>query len=225
MTQYSTRQNAVLLLVACSAFLGGCLSEEEDGNASGLVGNDPVGQNNPPSISGSPQTAVMMGDDYSFTPTASDPEGDTLSFSVDNLPSWAEFDSAEGTISGQPSLADVGVYALIQVSVSDGTNSVNLPGFDITVTQAALGSMTLSWTPPTENTDGSTLTDLSGYCIYYGVSEGNYPNRVEVDTAGISSYVVESLIPDTYYVVATSVNSDGVESAYSNVAIITVEGT
>ena len=30
------------------------------------------------------------------------------------------------------------------------------------------GTVTLSWTPPTQNVDGSYLTDLAGYNIYYG---------------------------------------------------------
>ena len=44
----------------------------------------------------------------------------------------------------------------------------SLPAFSITVTQVGLGSMSLSWTPPTQNTDGSALTDLAGYKLYYG---------------------------------------------------------
>ena len=46
--------------------------------------------------------------------------------------------------------------------------------FHVEVTQSALGSMTLSWTAPTENTDGSQLNDLAGYKLYYGTSAGNY---------------------------------------------------
>jgi len=82
--------------------------------------------------------------------------------------------------------------------------------------------MTLSWTPPTQNSDGSVLTDLAGYNIYFGSSQGNYPNRVGIDNQSISTYVIENLLPDTYYVVATSLNSQGVESTYSNVAVKTV---
>ena len=82
--------------------------------------------------------------------------------------------------------------------------------------------MTPSWTAPAQNTGGTTLTDLAGYRLYYEISEANYPNRVENDTAGLTTYVVDNLAPATYYVVATSVNATGVESAYSNVAVKTV---
>ena len=71
--------------------------------------------------------------------------------------------------------------------------------------------------------DGTVLTDLAGYRIYYGLSEGYYPNRIDIDTPGIAAYVVENLVPQTYYFVATSVNSAGAESIFSNVAVKTVE--
>lgn len=211
---------AISAIIFSAATLSGCLSKEE--SDSGTADGTEQTQNNPPTISGSPLMAVTIGDSYSFTPTASDVDGDSLTFSVQNLPSWATFDTVTGEISGQPSLADVNEFQGIIISVSDGVDSAELPAYSIIVSQAALGSMTISWTPPTENTDGTVLTDLAGYRIYYGRSEGSYTNRIDIDTAGIASYVVENLVPNTYYVVATSLNSTGVESAYSNVAIKTV---
>ena len=35
---------------------------------------------------------------------------------------------------------------------------------------AGSGSATLDWTPVTQNTDGTVLTDLAGYKVYYGTS-------------------------------------------------------
>ena len=82
--------------------------------------------------------------------------------------------------------------------------------------------MTLTWTAPTANTDGSPLTDLNGYRIYYGTSSGVYPNQVQVDNPGVTSFVIENLAPNTYYFVSTSINSVGVESEFSNEAITSV---
>lgn len=221
MTTGMRKRGATIAVLLAIATLAGCLTKE--GSDPGATGGGNQTQNNPPTISGIPQTAIMMGNTYSFKPTASDPDGDSLTFSVRNRPLWASFDSSTGQLSGQPSLSDVGVFQRIEISVSDGMATTSLPEYSITVSQVQLGSMTLSWTPPTQNTDGTVLTDLAGYRIYYGPSEGNYPNRVIIDTAGLASYVVENLVPDTYYVVATSVNAMGVESTYSNVAIKTVQ--
>jgi len=164
----------------------------------------------------------MIGDSYTFEPSASDPDGDPLTFSISNKPQWATFDSATGRLLGQVLLGDVGVYDKVRIAVSDGTRSTSLPDFSILVTDSALGSITLSWVAPTQNADGSLLTDLAGYNIYIGQSQGSYSNQARIDNPSISTYVVENLLPDTYYVVATSINSVGVESAYSNVAVKTV---
>jgi hypothetical protein len=84
----------------------------------------------------------------------------------------------------------------------------------------ASGAVTLSWQPPTQNADGTPLTDLAGYNIYVGTGSSNYDYRqVRVDNPGLSSYVVENLEPGTYYFAATSFNASGVESAFSGEAV------
>jgi hypothetical protein len=174
--------------------------------------------NSAPSISGTAPASVNVGGSYSFTPSASDPDDDTLSFSVSGLPVWAAFDNTNGQISGTPQSGDVGTYSNIVISVSDSELSASLAAFSITVDAVSLGSVTLSWTAPTENTDGTALIDLAGYKIYWGTSPGSYPNSLTIDNATVSTYVVDNLAPGTYEFVATSFNTAGVESSYSNAA-------
>jgi len=211
------------IVVLSALVAGGCLSSTSPGGSDATVENGGAsGSNNAPSISGPPASALMVGDNYSFTPTSSDLDGDPLTFSIINKPQWATFDSTTGRLSGQALLGDVGVYEKVRITVSDGTASKSLPDFSITVTNSALGSMTLSWAAPTQNSDGTPLTDLAGYKIYFGRSQNNYSNQVHIDNPSISTYMIENLVPDTYYVVATSLNGHGVESAYSNIAVKTV---
>jgi hypothetical protein len=99
----------------------------------------------------------MQGHAYSFTPSAHDPDGDALTFSIVNRPPWANFNTATGTLSGTPGAGDVGVFSGIVISVSDGEASVSLPSFSIEVVAVATGTATLSWQPPTEREDGSAL--------------------------------------------------------------------
>ena len=174
--------------------------------------------NAPPQISGSPATDVNVGQNYSFTPTASDPENDTLTFSVSGLPSWASFNTSTGQISGTPQSGDVGTYANIIISVSDGQASASLGSFSVTVQAISLGSVTLTWTAPTQNEDGTDLTDLDGYWIYWGTTPGTYPNSARIDNESVLMYVVDNLAPGTYEFVSTSFNTSGVESAFSNTA-------
>jgi hypothetical protein len=179
--------------------------------------------NRAPTISGTPPTQVNANSLYSFTPTASDPDGDTLTFSISGKPTWASFDTGTGELSGTLTDGDVGTYNDIIITVSDNSETADLATFSISVQAISLGSVTLDWTPPTENEDGTALTDLVGYTIYWRTTPGNYPNSVNIDNPGISSYVLENLAPGTYEFVATSHNSAGVESVYSNLATRVVD--
>ena len=214
-----------LIAAALLTLLAGCLSESTSETTPPDSSQGQPQGNSAPQIAGAPPNAVKTGDSYSFIPSASDPDGDALTFSIENKPGWASFDSATGRLSGQPLLGDIGMYSAISISVSDGQATAAMPAFSVEVTQTALGVMTLSWTPPTQNEDGSTLTDLAGYFIYYGESSGSYPNRIRIDNPSISTYVVENLLPRTYFIVATSFNSTGVESRYSGEAVKTIDPT
>lgn len=193
-----------------------------DGNATAALPGFSISVNAPantaPVISGSPVVSVKAGSAYSFRPTASDANGDTLTFAVANLPSWASFSASTGQISGTPTAANVGSYSNIVITVSDGRASATLPGFAITVTDVSIGNATLSWTPPTANTDGSTLTTLAGYRIHYGVSAGQLTQTIQVANAGVSTYVVPNLSPGTYYFAVRAYTTDGTESDNSNVS-------
>jgi len=155
---------------------------------------------------------VNQGEPYSFTPTASDADGDSLTFSIANQPVWAAFDASTGQLSGTPSASDVGTYAGIVISVSDGKATASLVPFGIAVVSTAAGSATLIWTPPTVNTDGSPITDLAGYVFYWGPSPGQYTHAVTENNPGLSSYVIGDLTPGTWYFVMTAINSFAEES-------------
>ena len=178
--------------------------------------------NNAPTISGSPASNAVIGSAYSFTPSAVDADGDTLTFSIANMPTWASFNSGTGELIGTPISGDEGTTSNIVISVSDNLASASLAAFSITVNENAIGVATLSWTPPTTNADGSALTDLAGFKIYRGTSQGIYPNVTTVADSGIATYVVENLPPGTHYFVITAYDTAGNESSYSNEASKTI---
>ncbi len=94
-----------------------------------------INTNDPAQISGTPANIAPEDSHYSFIPIASDIDiGDRLRFSIENRPRWAGFDTLTGALSGTPVNDDVGNYNNIVIGVSDGTQTVFLPPFDITVT-------------------------------------------------------------------------------------------
>jgi len=175
-----------------------------------------------PQIVGTPGTEVVAGQMYSFTPFASDADGDTLTFSITGKPGWAAFDATTGKLSGTPSAADIGSHEDVTISVSDGQSTTSLAQFAINVVQQANGSVTLAWAPPTQNTDGSPLTNLQGYKIHYGTQSHDYTSAVTIDNSGITRYVIENLASGTYYFAISAVSSTGTESDFSGEASKTI---
>lgn len=174
--------------------------------------------NRAPVLSGTPSTSVTAGNAYSFRPSGSDPDGRALIWSISNRPGWAAFNTTSGALTGTPSVSNVGTYSNIVISASDGTNRTALPAFNIGVNAAgsSSGSATLSWTPPTSNTNGSTLTNLAGYRIYYGTSPSSLTRTVQLSNSSLTRYVIGDLSAATWYFTIRAYTSSGLESANSN---------
>ena len=96
-------------------------------------------------ITGTPASTATVGSLYSFTPTASGGNGAARTFSIQNPPSWATFSSSTGQLSGTPAAANVGAFSNIIISVSNGTTTVALPSFTITVSAASTISFNGQW--------------------------------------------------------------------------------
>jgi hypothetical protein len=84
------------------------------------------------------------------------------------------------------------------------------------------GSATLDWTPPTQNSDGTSLTNLAGYTVYYGTSPSNLNQSVKLTNPGLTAYTVSNLAPGTWYFAIASYSSDGAESTPSGVISTTI---
>jgi len=206
------------LLVGATVLVSACLLLEGCGGGGGAdavtaaataSSNPTGGANSAPTISGSPATTATVGSAYSFQPTAS---GSGLTFSATNLPSWASINATTGLVSGTPASGNVGTSSNIVISVSNCTASASLAAFSIAVsaTLVATGRVTISWTAPTQNSDGTPLTNLSGYQIVYGQSQANLSQSVAVSDPTATTYTISNLASGTWYfgVVATTPTSD-----------------
>ena len=185
-----------------------------------------VNVNDAPSITGTSVSSVNAGSSYSFTPSASDVDGDTLTFSISNRPAWASFNSSTGRLSGTPSESNVGTYSNIVITVSDGTVSRSLAAFSLTVVSTAPANrdVTLNWVAPTTRANGDpiSLSEIASYRIHYGTSQGNYTNTVNVANAA-TSYTIQNMTPATYYFTVTAIDMEGQESGYSSTVSTTVQ--
>ena len=199
------------LLAACGGGSGGSTSAQTSPDTSvGASGN------HAPTISGNATASVSAGQSYTFTPSAADADKDAVTFTIANKPAWAAFSATTGALTGTPATKDVGTYSGIEIAATDGKAVTALPAFAVTVAAAtATNNVEVSWTPPTQNADGSTLTDLSGYKIHYGTQAGDYTDSVAVNSAGLTRYALPSLPKGTVYIAMTAVNTAGAESDFS----------
>ena len=86
----------------------------------------------------------------------------------------------------------------------------------------SVGSAEVSWQPPQQNNDGSALTDLAGYRIYYGNTADNLSRVVNIATVGVSLYVIDNLTAGTWFFAVRAYNASGIESDLSNLASKTI---
>ena len=87
---------------------------------------------------------------------------------------------------------------------------------------AQTGTATLTWVPPTLNTDGTPVTPLTGFHIYYGTTQGALNKSIAVSGAATTSYVITGLSTGTWYFTVAADAADGTESAQSAVGSKTI---
>ncbi|XPV67465.1 MAG: tandem-95 repeat protein [Halarcobacter sp.] len=140
-----------------------------------------------PVISGTPTTTIAQDGNYSFVPTAYDDNSANLTFSIENKPSWATFNTTTGELSGTPSNDDVGTYSNIIISVTEAGDKVSLSPFSIEVTDVN-DLPTISGTPATtiaEDTEYSftpTANDVDAAdTLTFAIT--NKPSWATFDTA------------------------------------------
>lgn len=216
MSVFVSKHLPVVLMVT---LLGACSWDEPSVKTSTLqrTGNSAPTANKAPVISGTPPTLVQADAAYSFTPTASDPDGDALTFTVANKPSWATFNAQNGALTGTPTSAQVGDFLNVTIGVTDGKASSNLPPFSVQVTANVGGivnnkTATLSWAAPTQRIDGTPLVDLSGYKVFVGQTPGNYPRVINIAGASNTRYTVTGLSTGTWYFSISAYDAVGLES-------------
>jgi hypothetical protein len=124
---------------------------------------------------------------------------------------------ASGTPSGATTTAPVSGTTGSTTTPASGTTSGTT-----TTTTTTNGVATLDWMPPTENSDGSVLTNLAGYTVYYGTSPDSLTQSIKVTNPGLTAYSVTNLSSGTWYFAVTSYSSVGVESTRTGTVSTTI---
>ena len=134
---------------------------------------------------------------------------------------WVNDRGGEGVANGTTSwqTASIGLELgqnRITVTAEDTTGAITSRSISINRESGLIGSANLSWAAPTARTDGSALTNLAGYKIYYGRISGIYDYQIDINNPGTSTYLVENLMSGDWYFALAAYDSQGLESDRSN---------
>jgi fibronectin type III domain protein len=144
---------------------------------------------------------------------------------------------------GAPRSAQVALGALICTALvacggsgSSGSSSVAGSAASINPIASSVGSVgptasatnksvTLSWSPPTHNSDGSSITNLAGYTLHYGTASQDYTGSIEITSPTQTSYILSDngFPPGTYYFAISAYNAQQVSSSLSSEVSVTVD--
>jgi hypothetical protein len=217
--QFSTSSIKLAGFLAATQLFSGCSGGNNSTTAPTAPAAAVVSPGNVPPVTlqGTPPTSVTAGSTYSFQPTVS-ASSTVVIFKISGQPAWAHFDMSNGALSGTPSALDAGSTGHIVITATNATSTASLAPFTIQVTPLESPSTaTLSWTAPTENTDGTPVTDLAGYHILYGTSPSELTNTVTVGAA-TTTFEISGLAEGTYYFAVVAFNSAGLDSGQSDIA-------
>ena len=89
------------------------------------------------------------------------------------------------------------------------------------VSQALAEQVQLAWNAPTTNTDGTPLTDLAGYHLYYWQDSTGVPQSVDVGNT--TNYTLTGLVAGATYTLAVAAyNTAGNQSSYSSTITVII---
>jgi F5/8 type C domain len=89
------------------------------------------------------------------------------------------------------------------------------------VPYAKAAQVALTWTKPTTKANGTPLTNLAGYKLYYGRASGTYGPGIDV--GNVTFFTLSNLEEgQTYYFAVTAYDSSGNESKFSNEKSVTI---
>ncbi len=135
---------------------------------------------------------------------------------IDSAGNW-RYEANNNQASIQNLISGTSITDTLSVSSTSGATRdivITIAGADEASTPA---NITLSWIAPVEREDGTpiSMSEISGYRVYYGNVKGNYTNQVVINNSADMQVTLKNLAAGTYYIVVTAYDNDGRESAYS----------
>jgi Calx-beta domain len=243
---HDVRLERILGIVIITALLSGCGQDNSASSASSATGASSSGATSTTaavvelssaSYTAAPSSNALVTINRSGSATGSTTVGYTTVngtatsgadyTATSGTVTWNDGESGAKTVTVPVMSAAAGKNFSFALTSIDGQASFGTPAAATVAVGAAgssSGTVTLSWAAPTENTNGSALTNLAGYDIYYGTSPSALTQKVTINSVAVLSYVISDLSSGTWYFEVKSVNTLGVQSVPSNPVSTSVSG-
>ncbi|MCD4811316.1 putative Ig domain-containing protein [bacterium] len=176
-----------------------------------VVSLGPVIVNRDPEIISTPVTSAGVNVLYTYDVEATDPDGDTLTYSFTTTPSGMAIDSGTGLITWTPDSGQIGTHD-VEIQVSDGRGGTDTQPYTILVSATANRAPEITSTPVTSASAGLPYqydvqaTDQDGYPLTFSLTEAPAGMLIDIgtgliewapDTTQIGSHDVTVRVEDT----------------------------
>jgi hypothetical protein len=135
----------------------------------------------------------------------------TLSWTSSNATSC----SAGGGWSGNRALNGSEIVGPLSADRSYQLTCDGPAGSAVSMVTVRVADKTLRWRAPTQNVDGTPLTDLAGYRVYWGLSSRSYSGSYTINSPTTTQWEA-TVSPGEYYFALTALDHENNESGYSN---------
>lgn len=156
-----------------------------------------VSSNAPPELAAIGDKKVRVGEALKFSLSASDPDGDALSFGASNVPQGAVFDPQTSLFSWTPTAGQEGTYASVRFSVSDAGNPKLWEYEEITITVGSVPpEIIVTWPRGGQRLEAGDIDSIEW------VSKGEVGETVHIDftpDGGATWYVIKETAPNIGY--------------------------
>lgn len=149
----------------------------------------PLGDNVAPVLTDPVDQTATIGTPFSLQMSVTDADGDTVTWSLTNNPSWMGI-SSSGLISGDPDTAET---VTVTVGVNDGNGGTDSIDFEIVVSAAANNAPVLASIGAQTATVNSpfslqlSATDADSDTLTYSVTSGTLPTGITLTSGGLLS--------------------------------------
>jgi hypothetical protein len=164
------------------------------GNTAADVLTVTLNVNGAPTLTNPGTQTSSLGQSTSFQFAGSDPNGDSLTYSVTGLPPGLSLTPSNGLVAGVPLMT--GIYT-VAATVSDGTLTAT-QSFTWTInpnTSASVGTIRLTWNANTE-------PGMAGYIVHAGTQPGVYVQHYDVGLT--TTYLFANALTGQRYCFAVS---------------------